>query len=200
MTLQIHDHLSAAARARAWLEQDPLFLDTETTGVDNFDEIVELAIADKTGSLLINSLVRPAITIPKRAIAIHGIHNEDVAGAPTMIDLYPQVRALLEGRMVVVYNAAFDSRLLYQSLMQRGCDAQMLLPFAQNPGLGWQCAMLTYAEFYGDWNSWHGNYAWQKLGVAARQCNITPTAGLHRAAADADLCRQIVIHMAERSE
>jgi len=56
--------------------------------------------------------------------------------------------------------------------------------------------MELYAEFYGDWNDYHKSYRWQSQEKAARQLGLKIPADLHRAAADANLCRLIVEAMA----
>jgi DNA polymerase III epsilon subunit-like protein len=49
-----------------------IFLDTETTGLNPpRDKIVELAIIDSTGNMLLNTLVNPMMNIPETVINIH---------------------------------------------------------------------------------------------------------------------------------
>jgi hypothetical protein len=31
---------------------------------------------------------------------------------------------------------------------------------------GWTCAMLTYAEYHGEWDSFRSDYQWRKLTSA----------------------------------
>jgi DNA polymerase III epsilon subunit-like protein len=63
----------------------------------------------------------------------------------------------------------------------------------------WYCAMELYAFYYGDWDNYHGKYRWQRLSKAAMQCGIE-LQDTHRALADAELTRRIVLHMAKRGE
>ncbi|MEZ4673640.1 MAG: hypothetical protein R2932_05265 [Caldilineaceae bacterium] len=56
----------AIARAQQYLAQEPVYLDTETTGVRSNAEIIEISIIDHTGAPLFDSLVRPAI--PSRSM------------------------------------------------------------------------------------------------------------------------------------
>ena len=87
-------------------------LDTETTGLDPYsDEIVQIAIIDGTGVVLLDSLVRPCFnTSWPEAQAIHGISPDDVRDAPTMAELHDDIVAALEGAEVIAgYNhIAFD--------------------------------------------------------------------------------------------
>src|SRR5690606_33823093 len=75
----------SAAQAEAqmkfnrWNElKNVVILDTETTGLYDA-EIVEIAVIDLGGNILMNTLVRPKNPIPAEVTAIHGINNEMVA-------------------------------------------------------------------------------------------------------------------------
>lgn len=178
----------AIQKSKSYLSQNPIFLDTETTGFKNWDEIVEIAIVDQDGNTLLDSLVKPGRKIPPDAMAIHGITEDMVADAPTWTELWPQVQAALEGRVVGIYNADFDLRLLEQT--------------ASNAGMVWEppyaeafCVMNLYSEYKGDWNNKYRNYRWHKLEAAGRQLGI-PLPNAHRALADTLLARKVLQGMA----
>jgi DNA polymerase-3 subunit epsilon len=156
--MQSDDRAKAAAWARVILEQGALILDTETTGLDGNAEIVQIAIVTTEGRAILNSLVKPSGKIPEEASRIHGITDEHVAIAPTWPDLWPAVRRVIEGRVVVVYNADYDTRLLFQSGLFAG------IPMLEiNRLTEWHCAMQQYAAWVGDWNSYRRSYRWQRL-------------------------------------
>lgn len=174
------DKIHAISQARAWLKQQPLFLDTETTGLRNFDEIIDLALIDSDGAVLIDTLIRPTTPIDARATAIHGITNEDIVDAPGFDEIIVNLVKLTENRLVLIYNASFDQRLLRQSAAAR----RLGKPFAFCQVA---CTMRLYTEFHGEK---------QPLGKAAQHLGIELPPDLHRAAADAMLCREIVEAMA----
>ena len=58
--------------------------------------------------------------------------------------------------------------------------------------------MNLYAEFYGEFDTYRGSYRWQRLENAARQCRLQIRSNLHRARADTELTRQLMLHMASR--
>jgi len=174
-------------RARQILASQPLYLDTETTGLDARAEIVEIALVAHDGSVLLESLVKPTRSIPWDATRVHGISNEMVAGAPTWAELWPQVRAILAGRRVGIYNAEFDLRMIAQSHA-----AHRVIDTAA--GSNAFCIMKLYAEFFGERGS-HGDSRWQSLDKAARQCGID-LPNSHRAGADALLARAVLESMA----
>ena len=96
-------------------ECDFVVLDTETTGLDERAEIVELSIIDKHGNTLFDSLVKPKGRIPRDAERIHGISNTDVKNADSWLVVYEGVRKILEDRSVVIYNAEYDTRIIQQT-------------------------------------------------------------------------------------
>jgi DNA polymerase-3 subunit epsilon len=85
------DRVRAVRWARTQLTLDNwAILDTETTGLYNA-EIVEIAIISNRGEPLLNTLVKPTLTIPAKATSIHGINDDMVATAQTFPEIYPQI-------------------------------------------------------------------------------------------------------------
>ncbi len=178
-------------RARQWLDRAPVFLDTETTGLDNRAEICEIAVVAADGTSLVDTLVRPTQSIPDGACRVHGITDDDVRGSPTFAEVAPWLREVLDGREVVIYNADYDVRLLRQSAQARRLPSQA---WDQSPTF--RCAMQLYAEYHGAWNRSKRAYAWHKQHVAAGALGLALPEDLHRARADAELCRRIIRKMA----
>ena len=92
-----------------------IILDTETTGLDLSAEIVQISLITIDGASLFDSLVKPTQPIPPEVTAIHHITDLDVAQAPSFDMIYDRLKALLEGKRVVIYNAGFDIQMLRQS-------------------------------------------------------------------------------------
>jgi hypothetical protein len=108
------------AEASAWAAgvlADPgvVLLDTETTGL-SYPRLVEIGVLDINGETLLDTLVNPGSPIPPEATAIHGITDQDVADAPGFGELLPELTRILQGRRVVICNAAFDTRVLATEL------------------------------------------------------------------------------------
>lgn len=158
------DTTAARAEAASWARlllarSDTVILDTETTDLSSDAEIVQIAIIDLAGTVLLDSLVRPTQPIPARATAIHGITDRAVAAAPTFAELAPRLRELLAGKTVVAYNAGFDERMLEQS-----ARAHQLPIIPQLLGIAeFEDVMEPYSAYVGDWSTWHGNWRWQRL-------------------------------------
>ena len=101
--------------------------DCETTGVvPSEDEIVSLALVlldpDGVQNQRFGSLVRTSVPIPAAASAVHGIHDEDVANAPTFVQMAEGFFSLLESRVFVAHNANFDLAILQHAFENAGLD------------------------------------------------------------------------------
>ena len=173
--------------ARSVLQNNPLYLDTETTGLGPADEIIEISIVDDAGSTLLETLVKPTRPIPPDATAIHGITNQEVQSARAWPLVWPEVRSLLFSRWVVIYNQEFDLRLLQQSHARYG------LPWKER--LKSYDLLQLYAQYRGEWDPRRRSYRYQSLDAARRQCGLSlPNA--HRSTADSLLTRALLHHIA----
>ncbi len=180
----------AIAKAQIELRKQPVYLDTETTGLNFADQIVEISFVDHDGSVLFESLVKPTVKIPHDAMRVHGISEAMVANAPTWIEIWPQVEAILSTRRVAIYNAEYDLRLMQQSHRVHRLPWQTAVSNF--------CVMQLYAQFRGDWDSRRGSYRWHSLDNARMQCHLElPNA--HRARADALLARAVLHYIAGNS-
>ena len=178
-------------RARSILQGNPLFFDTETTGLHKTAEIIEIGVVDADGKAVLESFVRPRRRIPADATAVHGISNEMVMNAPTWAELWPRIERLFAGRSVGIYNADFDLRMIRQS------HALNSLPWETIGGNAF-CVMKLYARFYGELQG-QRNARWQSLKNAGLQCGI-PLPNSHRAVDDAQLTCALVHYMAKAGD
>jgi DNA polymerase III epsilon subunit family exonuclease len=101
--------------------------DCETTGTDpGADEIVSLAVvrldADGVETARSARLVRPSRPIPAEATAVHGIDDDDVAGAPRFAEIAGGVVGLLEGAVFVAHNVGFDLPMVQHAFARAGLD------------------------------------------------------------------------------
>ena len=190
MATSIQARRTAILKAREYFLGKPVYLDTETTGLNPLDEIVEICIIDHDGGVLLNTLVRPTRSIPADVTRVHGITNSMVADAPAWVKVWPQVRDILSGRQVGIYNAEFDLKMMEQSSRANRIHFDLS---------GWKqfCLMKLYAMYYGQ-VGYRGEFRWQRLEDAARQCRIN-LHNTHRALDDTLLARAILEHMASQT-
>ncbi|KAA3643864.1 MAG: 3'-5' exonuclease [Chloroflexi bacterium] len=179
---------TAKMKAKEIIGRNPLYLDTETTGTGRLDEVIDLAVINSDGTVLFDSLVKPTIPIPAGATRVHQLDDAMVSRASEFDEIYEGLTNLLRSRVVAIFNAEFDVRLLRQSAMKHN--------------LGWQpsvfetvCVMNLYAQYYGEWSDYHQSYTWQSLEKARRQLGIN-LPNTHRALDDALLAREVLHRMA----
>lgn len=150
----------AIRAARGLLHRhDFVILDTETTGLDDRAEVCQVAMIDCAGQVLMDTLVKPTVPIPPAATALHGIDDATVAGATTFRTLGDYIALAMRGHELVVYNLAFDTRIIQQSARAHG----QTFDFGMYGTYSAVCAMLLYADFVGEWSKWHGSFRYQRL-------------------------------------
>lgn len=163
--------------------------DTETTGLSNTDQVVEIAVvlidgkkpADRKRWKIWSSFVKPGVPVTVGARAVHHITDAELEGADTMAKLVscPQLQALNKENVVTVaHNLKFDKRLLAQSGFE-----------LQNPTIcTYQCARhLVEADSYAN------QFLRYHLDLNIMECPLPP----HRALADALVTAQLLVHLLE---
>lgn len=92
-------------------------IDYETTGPDPSECMpVQVCVAHWNLGVgepvvILNERINPGIPIPDGASNVHGIYDKDVADCPTIEDLAPRIRAAVEGRTQLAFNAPFESKI-----------------------------------------------------------------------------------------
>lgn len=157
-------HPQPADRVKSieWAKQvlaDPLdyvILDSETTGLEATDEVIQLSLLGLEGTPLLDTYVKPLTrtTISLTAMAIHHISIDMLKDAPSFIDIAPKLNAIISNRTIICYNADYDKRLLLQTA--RLCRVEFV-------GGNWHCAMKQYARFRGEWDARKNDYRWPRL-------------------------------------
>jgi len=148
-----------------------VYLDTETTGlsVHKGARVVEIAILDEDGDVLMDTLVDPLCKIPWQATQVHGINNQMVEDAPTLEELLPEIDEIICGHEVVIYNASYDLQFFDDGL----AEAEEI-----------HCAMKEFAFRM-------GSQKWLKLSEAASYVGHEWTGNAHRALADTQACKSV---------
>lgn len=175
-----------ARQAAALLESGCAVIDLETTGLSDDPRVavVEIAVIDQDGVVLMNTLVDPRCRIPAAASAVHGITNQDVKDAPPFEEVYPQLAACLAGRPTIAYNVDFE-RAILDAVCQR-----LTLPVPAPPA--WHCAMRLYAAY-------RRRKRYYRLGAACQLERIT-VRNAHRALGDCSLTLALLRAMASAAE
>lgn len=161
---------------------DVLILDTETTGLGDRSEVVEVALVDTRGKVRLARPIMPIGRISKQASEIHGLTRTRLKelGAKPWTDVVPEYEALLRSaRTLLVWNAEFDARLISQTV-QKHVEKGTAVLDASGPDFAEiraRCLMTEYAAVLGRERI--------SLEEAAGAEGVTPTEPVHRAASDA---------------
>ena len=151
------DRAGTVAWARSLVESGEFcVLDSETTGLKNPVQFVEIAIVDAGARTLFEGTVRPGCRIEAGATRIHGHTAHTLAGSPPFWEIYPDLLEALWGKRVV-YNASYDRRVWDTAVRALGARGTLAgeLP-------AWECAMRRYTTYVGE-PSKRGGYRPQKL-------------------------------------
>jgi DNA polymerase III subunit epsilon len=174
---------NAVELAKTIIAQKPVYIDTETTGLDKEAEIVEVSIIDFDGKCLFSSLVKPSRPIPIEVQKIHHISDHDVANSPAWPILWPRIRSYLFGRPIAAYNASFDYRMMQQS------HSRYRIPWREN--LNMVDILPLYSDYRGVWDPIKRSMRYFKLEEAGNHFQIS-LLNEHRSEADALLVRAVL--------
>ena len=111
-----------------------MVIDTETT--DLHGEIIQVAVVDLAGTVLLDTLVRPSTPIAPAASLVHGMVDSDVATAPSLADVAPALAEVTRGRLLLAYNAPYDYGVIENGLRAAGLDPAHLAR-----ARSWHCLM-----------------------------------------------------------
>lgn len=78
-----------------------------------------------------------------------------MADAPPFPGIHPRLVEVLTGRTVVAYNADFDRAMLRAAYARHALRRPV--------PVRWQCAMLEYAAYAGEWSDYREDYTFQPL-------------------------------------
>lgn len=114
-----------------------LIIDLETTGLEADSRIVEITLMRTSGEVAFTSLVNPGIPIPYLAWNTHHISDSMVEDAPTLKEILPEIKAVVNGCTLIAWNSSYDELILKNDI------ARTEEYFAQPRFI---CAMKLYAK------------------------------------------------------
>ncbi|MFH1790331.1 MAG: exonuclease domain-containing protein [bacterium] len=91
-----------------------IYLDTETTGIEEEARLVQLAYKDQATGQVVNELFKPPVAISFGSMAVHHITSQMVESKPDFenSECRSNLMALLPDRILVAHNALFDINIL----------------------------------------------------------------------------------------
>ncbi len=175
-----------------WLKSNYVVIDTETTGLTEYAEIIEIAIINMRGEVLLDTLVKPTHPIPPEVTEINHITNEMVANAPAWRDVFPKVLAIISSHKWLARNSGFDARMLDQTCVSTGIYANHDTYYAalvtSRIHTSHIDAKAVYDQWYGEFDEKRQAFKRQSLATAAARHGVS-VEGAHRASAD---CKMVL--------
>lgn len=107
-----------------------IVIDVETTGLrPDDDRIIEVAAVKYENDRIVDSfhsLINPGRRIPSNVTKLTGIKNADVAGAPDMDTVAPELSEFIDNLPLVAHNANFDIKFIANAFKRAGVSKGML--------------------------------------------------------------------------
>jgi DNA polymerase III epsilon subunit-like protein len=160
-----------------------VFLDTETTGLDSTDQVIELGMVDLAGRVLYTCRFNPTVDISEGAFEVHGISKDVLAQASSWADEEPHIKQLLAGKHLVIFNEKFDLRMMAQTSEAFGLDTAWL------KNIKVTCAMAWSVDAFGATN----RYGTISLADAVYSARLPWEGQAHGAVTDSQMTRKLVL-------
>src|SRR5215213_3062223 len=87
------------------LKEDFVVLDSETTGLGNPIDFVEVGVLSSRGEPLFDSLIKPSCRVEPSASRVHGHTMKSLSGERCFVEVYPDLLEVMWAKRVIVYNA-----------------------------------------------------------------------------------------------
>ena len=136
------DTLAETASSTPLVSLTAVVLDTETTGLDTKTaRIIQIgAVRIEKGKLndraVFDKFVRPGTAIPAESTKIHGITDQDVAGASTFTVADREFRTWAANSVILGYSIGFDVAMFKSEAGRAGVVERAALPRCASSGAG----------------------------------------------------------------
>lgn len=141
---------------------DIIVIDTETTGLEHFDDLLSIAILDaNTKEEIFSSYLWPhGKRYWKDAERVNHISYDMVRDAPSIQQVRDEIQEIInKAKILISYNGSFDTGFLEGAGLNIDVQYQVDV-------------MMEYAEYFGEWNDYWQSFTWQKLTTASFTCGI----------------------------
>ena len=123
---------------------EKVFLNVQTTGLEETDQIIDIAVVNTEGDVIFSSYCKPTVPINPEAFNVHGITDDMLNNAPVWPDIADKLKAVLNNKVVVGYPSHFVYEMLNQTAATNDnnfdtCNIKFYC-----------CAQLVNKSFYND--------------------------------------------------
>lgn len=114
-----------------------VILDTETTGLYDDHEVIELAVINTKGEKLYYSKFCPSIEVDEDAQRVNGFSKEILKDEPVFKSEIKTIREVLSDKVVLAYNSHFDATMLRNTANK----------FDESLEINHECVMRLFQNF-----------------------------------------------------
>lgn len=122
---------------------DLAFLEIDTTGLKEDDEIVRILLVNRHGESLLDVLLCSDVPLTDEVSRINGITNYDLEFAPSIIEAWNDITAAFTGKHILSFNLEFDQRMLVAAANHYQLE---MFPFDSD------CLMLKAMKYCGSFS------------------------------------------------
>ncbi|GHE86241.1 3'-5' exonuclease [Thalassotalea profundi] len=97
-------------------------IDTETTGISEGYQVIEIAVVDMNENVLLSERVKPNIPIEQGATKVHGIVEGDLSNSESFASLTERFLFAIQGKRIAGYNLQYDTDAIYNSATASDAD------------------------------------------------------------------------------
>lgn len=152
-----------------------VILDTETTGLNDDDQVIQLTIIDLKGKTLINSYFYTDQPVHWAAQKVHNISNKTIKKAPKWTNRWAEIEEILKNKIILAHNKSFDLRLIEQTCDRHNIKIDFDIQSA---------CTLEYSRY---------KYSIGKLSEVARHLGVKFNSNeLHNSLVDCNLCLHVI--------
>ncbi|TQF12017.1 3'-5' exonuclease [Myxococcus llanfairpwllgwyngyllgogerychwyrndrobwllllantysiliogogogochensis] len=187
---------NALSLFKSWAsDRQAVVLDVEATDLKG--RVVEVAVVDLAGAILLHRRISPGCEIAPEAQAVHGLSLADLAGEPGWESVVDEFEAITSGRPVLAFGAHFDGPTIARTTEvvcgpERGRRARKAAE-------SWLCVQGAAAPLLGAWDPKYNDFKLPSLSAACAfaRVDVTTLPRAHSAVGDA-LRTVALVHAAAR--
>jgi len=140
------DSYISAKKASDILKLNPYFLDTETTGLGFYSQIIEIGIIDIDENIILESRYNPTVDIDCGAEHVHGISKKYLVNERLFSFHAEKIKNILLNNHIVIFNSDFDLDMIESTLRAFDINNKYV------DDVDVTCAMYLSADFFGATN------------------------------------------------
>ncbi len=100
-----------------------VIIDTETTGLTDEDEVVELAVVSMDGETIYHSYYYPDIEVNPQASKVNHLTKEGLKGNPKLDnEEWEKIKKAIDNKPIMGHNIGFDKRMIVQTMAKTGSN------------------------------------------------------------------------------